>query len=157
MTRHYNTSISEDAARILNSKMEYLPDEVAGPVAVIPIMPVVKTVFRGTTTATGTLNVATLPSGKDFYLTGFVLSMSKDATSDNTQVQFSVTIDGVASTILGEIINQTLTATSRDQVVMFPVPLKLDRGTNIQVFGTFTAGTMRKTAIAYGYFVETTK
>jgi len=157
MTRHYNPSIVERASRILASKAgDYLSDEVSGPVAVIPISPVTKTLARATSTATAASTVYTTPVDKDFYLTGITLGMTKDATCDNTIVQVAVTVDGT-QTIIIDVPSQSVTAYSTQVPVQFIPPLKLDRGQPIQVFGTFTVGTMRKNTCIYGYTEEVTR
>jgi len=158
MTKHYNPSIVERANRILASKAgDYLSDEVAGPVAVIPLNPVVRIVRAGGSSATGTLTLYTTPSDKDFYLTTAILSMIKDVTCDATGgINLNAVIDGVTKEIIVYGI-LTLTAQADTIVCNCPVPIKIDRNTAITVSGTYTAGTMRRSATVHGYTEEVTR
>lgn len=154
MAKHYNPSISERAQRQFNFKGDSLTDEITGPVAVIPIQPFVRNLVRATSTATAALTAFTTPSDKDYFLTGLTLGITKDAACDNSTVQVAVTVAGV-QTIIVDVPTQTLTAQSTQVPVMFNPPIRLDRNQPIQVFGTFTVGTMRKNLCLYGYTEET--
>ncbi len=153
--RHYNPSITERLFRIFRPKAgDQFSDEVSpNVVAVVPVTPVVNIVARGTSTATAAANPYQTPADKDFYLTGLQLVVTKDALCDNTQTQIAATINGV-QIVIAEIVSQTTTAYSGQLPLVFNPPLKLDRGQNIQLFGTFAAGTMRKSVVLYGYTEE---
>lgn len=157
MVKHYNTSISEDAARILNSKQgQFLGDDVTGPVAVIDISPYANVVrnILGTSTGTGTLY--TTPTDKDFYLTSVQISVQANAACDSTFAVIRCTIEGIIRNVIG-IAKLTLTATSEAVSITFTTPVKIDRGTAIQTNNTFTAGSQTISAQITGYTVETTK
>jgi len=150
MVKHYNTSISEDAARILNSKQgQFLGDDVQGPVAVIPLSPranIVKSVNSATT-------IYTTPADKDFYLTYVLLSAIKDAAATGTSVAISATVEGVSTSIVA-IAGITLTVQQQTVPVFFSTPIKIDRNTAIAISGSNWT-TYR--GIVAGYTVETTK
>lgn len=137
MTRHFNPSIVTRAQRILNSKSgDYLSDEVAGPMAVIPISPrcdIVKTL-------TGSGNIFAVPNDKDFYLNTVAISMAKVVGDTGSVAQVVVTIAGVATSLIA-IQGVTLTADSQTATLPFPVPIKVDRNTNITLTltGAFTS------------------
>lgn len=157
MVKHYNTSIAEDAARILNSKQgQFLGDDVTGPVAVIPIQRFCNIVRAGSSAATGAVTVYTTPSDKDFYLVGATLQIQENATSDNTSTSLRCFIDGVLQNLIN-IRKLTTTATTDSEVLMLPIPIKVDRNTVISISNSFTVGSATKAASIIGYTVETTK
>jgi hypothetical protein len=157
VVKHYNTSISEDAARILNSKQgQFLGDDVTGPVAVIPIKPRVNILKRGQALNSTGATVWTTPSDKDFYLVAANLSFVKDATSTSLASRISVTVEGVAINIL-DCAQLTLTAQSGNMSQQFNPPIKLDRNTNITVNNSTAVANCTSVANIYGYTVETTK
>jgi len=111
---------------------------------------VLKTVeISGTTTGTA----YTTPTDKDFYLTYYHLSMTKDAVSDNTGVLMNATIQGKSSRI-AQISTQTTTAGSFQTTMAFAYPLKIDRGTLITCSGSTTGGTLIKNLIVAGFIME---
>lgn len=157
MTRHFNTSIVENAARILNSKQgDYLPDQVQGPVAVIPIVHCVN-IARAVNIANDASEVVwTTPSDKDFYLVAANIGVSKDATATSQVTALSVVINGVTTNIL-HIPTQATTVESETTGNNYPVPVKLDRNTAITLTNTTAVSGIRATAAILGYTVETTK
>ena len=160
MTKHYNTSISEDAARILNSKQDYLSAEVQGPIAVIPIDRIQNIMVSAAPTTSGASNnITTFAADKDSYVTGCTLSFQKDATCDVSDgfIRIIVTTEGVTRNI-AQLPVMTLTAQSMIVPIQFAKPIKVDRGSASSLTqGTFTAGKFIRSATLYGYTVETTK
>lgn len=161
MTKHYNTSIAEDALRILNSKQgDFMSDEVAGPVATIPILRCANTVKATTSTGTsGTL--WTTPSDKDFYLLYAEFSIVKDAACDIPTAGgplLQAFVDGVALP-LHRIPVITLTAQNQTATFSLPYPgLKIDRNTAISHSrSATTAGNIVMSSVIIGYTVETTR
>ena len=159
MTKHYNPTIAQDAARILNSKQgDFLPDEVTGPVAVIPIERFCDIARGGASTSTGNITVYTTPAGEDFYLVGYSASYAKDATCDiaTGRIQIATTIQGVSRDIGGFSV---ITTTSQyDSLsVTFDKPIKLDRAVTVVMSGTFTLGVLSRQISIFGFIVQTTK
>lgn len=154
--KHYNNSLSERASRILNLKGESMPEEVEGPVLVIPIFPISRFVKRATRATTGSGTVFTTPSDKDFYITTATLSYEADATCDTTSINLTCVQD-TATVYLIEFAKLATTA-SRDTITLeFPAPIKVDKGTNILMTCTFTAGNIRFCAQITGFTEEVTK
>ena len=150
MTKHYNTTITERALRILNSKgTDQLSDEVSGPVAVIPIVPAVTVVLSVTSATT----ILTTPTSKDFYLTAAHLSGAKLAADSGASLTLFATVAGVAQNILG-IAGVTLTADAQTTALNFNPPIKIDRGTIIAASG---AGFSTIRAGICGYTEEVTR
>lgn len=160
MVKHYNTSISEDAARILNSKQgQFLGDDVQGPVAVIPIQRRCDFVKQGGRATTGGGTIATTPADKDTYLVGLHFSFSKNAACDiaSGNIRVTAVIDGLTVNIASFAV-LTLTAEQGSDYFPFTVPIKIDRNTTISFAAdSYTAGLMSRSASVHGYTVETTK
>ena len=95
----------------------------------------------------------TTPRDKDFYLTFISIHIVKDATCDTSTINFQVNIGG-ATTTFHKLPITALTAEQKSEIVLLPYPIKCDRNTNIQVQGTFTAGTMTKTIMIGGFILE---
>jgi hypothetical protein len=108
-------------------------------------------------TASGTQSV-TLPADKDFYLTNVNLSISKNATCDiaTGKVVIIGVLDGDVSTgrDLLSIGVLTLTAESSNAQLSFPIPVKLSRGSNIQLTGTYAAGAMSRASSFCGFLID---
>ncbi len=155
--RHYNPSITERLFRIFRPKAgDQFSDEVSpNLVAVVPITPVCRIIKAAGSSATGTMNVWTTPTDKDFYLTGANLSMVKDAANDMAtgNVSLAVFVDGVAVNPIG-IALLTLTAQNQTVQANFSIPIKLDRGSVISVGATYAAGAMRRFVTINGYTEE---
>lgn len=161
MTKHYNPSIVERANRILASKSgDFLSDEVQGPVAVIPINPIINIVRAASATTTSSGTIFTTPTDKDFYLTGVQFGFVKDAACDaanTTTPAVLITIDGVSVTVV-RLPTITLTAQNQSVFVSLPTPIKIDRGTTISIQSTsYTVGVFNRNAVIYGYTEEVTR
>lgn len=159
MTKHYNPTLADTAAKRLSSKNgQFLGDEVLGPYACIDISkPDTEVIGSVAPTTTGAGTVVVTPSGKDTFLSSILLSYVKNVACDIATGSITVTcnIDGTSRTIASSAV-LTLTA-ERDTVqVIFNEPIKLDRGATMSVSGTFTAGALSRSVQAFGFFVETT-
>jgi hypothetical protein len=116
--------------------------------------------FGGTITAVTNVTLYTTPTNQDFYLTGFFISIMKDAVSDlPTGDAGSITAIVNGETIrLVTLYSIALTAESKQQYIQLKHPLKIDRNTNIVLSRGTTGGTVGvyiKTGTIYGYIVET--
>lgn len=155
---HYNPSISEDTNRILNLKSGDNNNEVGDHIQpTIEIQP--KAIVRSAgQTASGIMTVFTTPIDKDFYITGYALGYVKDVLCDTAtgDIALTIVIDGVTRSLFPFPI-LTLTAQSDTATGCVVPPIKVDRGTQINLGGTFGAGNMRRTASIYGFFRETLK
>jgi hypothetical protein len=139
-----------------------IPDKLAS--SIVPVMEVNPKLLRridtlqGTmATATGTMTPFTTPnSNRDFYLSAVHFAFIKDATCDvaTGRINLLATIGGVTNTIIVSLPCITLTAQSENAIIEFPTPIKIDRNTSINSPITYTAGTMVRTAMVYGYFVD---
>ena len=158
--KHYNPTITENAFRIFNLKGEPL-DEVMPYIQPTKELGNVVNIVRGASiTASNTsTTLYTTPSDKDFYLTGFNISVAKDAACDvaTSSHTLRVVMFG-ANQSLALIPVITLTAERAETSADFPVPIKIDRNTIISFLsGAHTAGLFNRGVTIRGYTVETTK
>jgi hypothetical protein len=102
--------------------------------------------------ATGSILVYTTPIDRDFYLTAAFISITKDVTSDCVECYLNASVGGSARRILN-IDMQTATAGSFNMNDSYAYPIKIDRGTDISVFGPFAAGTLLKRGTIIGFIL----
>jgi len=100
-----------------------------------------------------TATIYTTPTTKDFYLTGASLSLIKDATATSTRSYISIVIDGLNTGIL-DITGITLTPQNQTITISFPTPIKIDRGTNINIVNTTNVANVNARGDIIGYTVE---
>lgn len=108
---------------------------------------------QANSSATGTSTIYTTPRDKDFFLTAVSITFKHDAACDGTQIYFNVTIDGLQTLLIRRYLN-TGVASADAFTISFPYPLKIDRNTNIEIVGTFAAGTQSKAAGITGFILE---
>ena len=157
MVKHYNVSLVDRLQRLFKWKgNESIDSQVSDYIQpVVEITPRINIMVTGGNASTAAVTVYTTPSTKDFYLTSIHVSYAKDATADNTEVYLSATLAQTASAInLLDFANLTTTASRDSQVIIFPIPILLARGTGIGLFGAFTVGALIKTAQITGYTEE---
>ena len=157
--KHYNTSISEDAMRIFNTKsFDNISSEVSPIIQpTIEIKRYANLILSSTATTTGAISISS-PADKDFYVTGIQISYSKNVTCDiaSGRMSVSVNIEGVSKHIIGFAV-QTLTAENDSLSTQYTTPIKVDRGSTFSMSGSFTAGALVRVMNIQGYTVETTK
>ena len=98
--------------------------------------------------------IYTTPSKQDFYLTSATFSFMKDANNTSTSIYLVVTIGGAVKKI-GIISTLTLTAHSDSKALTFPYPLKIDRGTDIQVGSSSAVANIRVDGAITGFIKDT--
>lgn len=164
MATIYNSDLSKeisDGAKIQTSK-DQIPTQLAE--KVVPVMEVNPKFFRKINlvrsvlaTASGASNVIyATPADKDFFITNLCLSFFKDAACDAATGRIAITVstDGLASNPLNVAIT-TLNLQEQTVSINFPIPLKVDRGSNIfTAQPTFAAGTFTRTASVCGFLVD---
>lgn len=136
MARHYNPSIVIRALRTFGFKSgDMLSDEVAGPVATIPLKPRIDIIKSATSAST----VFTTASDKDTYITNVALSASKTTADTGTAVSITCVVDGATVTLI-RFISATLTAFEQSGQEVYFEQLRVDRNTavTLSVGGTWT-------------------
>lgn len=128
--------------------------------AIVPVIDVnpkaykVANIIRSVANSTsGATTVYTTPTDRDFYLTNAYVSYMANATSDDVGVTLQSTAQGELAGIIG-IRKLALTAHSNNSEVVYPTPLKLDRGVAIVFSTTFSVGAVTREAGITGYTIE---
>lgn len=156
MPKHFNPSIGERSLAKFRFKGN---DNLSSNVAEV-IQPTVEispyaNIIRHINLTNGTAaTIYTTPTDKDFYLTSCMLSFVKDATATTTIITLRGNVGG-ANYYFIYIGHLTLTADSNMLAMAFPVPIKIDRGTNIQITSSTGVANIYITASIQGYTEET--
>lgn len=158
MAKHYNPSITEDASRILNTKTGDNVGVEVNPI-IQPVIQITRTcnIVKSTQASnTLTATIYTTPSDKDFYLTSASISMIKDVTATATRSYITAIIEG-STVAFCDIASFTTTVHNEAMSMTFPVPIKIDKGTNIVITNDTNVANIRSRGTIIGYTVETTK
>lgn len=139
-----------------------LPTQLAD--KVVPVMEVNPKIlynnsnsFSNASTSSGTLLLGTTTTAsRDFYITAFNLSFSKDVACDiATGSIYLAIISNGATVILARLPVITLTAQDGKTELALSRPIKVDRGTNISIVSAaHTAGVLNKSGSVIGYYVD---
>lgn len=155
--KHYNPTLSEDMQRIFNIKSGENTDQVADFIQptkeVMRYCNIVRSVLGSGSAST---TIYTTPTGKDFYLVGFMHNWIKDVAATAANSYINVTIEGVTQKI-SYLAGITLTVQNIGTALTFPVPIKIDRGTTIVVVNSTNGAVISTAAIIYGYTEEVSK
>jgi hypothetical protein len=162
MAQIHNTDLIKELKD--GGKLQQLRDVIPSQLAdkVVPVMEVNPKMLRRTNVmkalakaTSGTSTIYTTPSDKDFFLTGAVLTLNKDAANDlaTGTVNLTVVQDGETKTIIAMPV---ITLTAQDKTLVCPIiyPAKLDRGSVIAVSGTFGAGVLNRVGIITGFIID---
>jgi len=110
-------------------------------------------VSSSNTTITGDITIYTTPTARDFYLQSIIASYVKDATCD-LSTGGNIIVSGTAGGISRRFVVFpviTLTAQSQMVSIVFPKPIKLDKGTTIIMSGGFSVGVLVKSCQITGF------
>lgn len=154
MATIHNTDLTKELKE--GGKLQQLRDVIPSQLAdkVVPVMEVNPKLLRRTevsfsrTSTAGT--IATLPAGRDFYITGFTLGVLKLVTDTGTDASLTVVVKG--ETIKLAVI-PGITLTAQDQIIALNLtaPIKVDQGSNLITAG---ANISKITATILGYYVD---
>jgi len=155
MAKIFNSSaIQRAVSELFLDQNEKIPSEILDKVQVVYSINNSKSNITSSTTqsTTGTFTIYTPSTTKNFYLTGFTISVNKDATCDQGTGSLALqTVIGGAQRILAYIPVIALTAENHEKTVMFPFPIKIDKGQAISFTGGFTVGVMVRAGVVYGF------
>lgn len=156
--KHNNPSIAEDSLRIFNFKsgegLGEIHDQI---IPNIPVHPRINIVRHANGTDVTSQLIYTTPTDKDFYLQSLHLAVSSSATATNTILCIKAYVDGLQKQLIC-ILKNTLTATSGVSTgLVFPIPIKIDRGTNIDLTSDTNNTLFKMTGCITGYTEETVK
>lgn len=159
MAMNYNTSIFRRAISLFNIRDASFFSNIMqnSMVPVVDIRENNELSLTATQTTSGSGTVATIATGKKFYVTSIQFSMVKNATCD--VASGALTLTGVSNGQTMTLISIpiiTLTAERESILVSLDRPMLLDAASAVS-FGnqTFTAGAMVRSAVIIGYYSET--
>ncbi len=154
--KNNNTSVAQDMNRIFDLKGEQTNEvsDIISPVVIIKRSPDI--IKKGTASNATSGTAYTTPSDKDFYLTNVMLSVTKDVTATSAETAATVILNGITVSILS-LSTLTLTAQNMSGSLNFANPVKVDRGTAIQVTNTTNQANVRAMINIVGFTTETTK
>lgn len=163
MAQIHNTDLFKELKEGI--RLQQLNDVVPSQLAdkVVPVMEVNPKLLRmitrsifTTATATGTSTIFNTPVNQDFYVTGSILSLSDDVTSDGIQAYITVYVNGEVVRI-NSILKSPLTLTAINNSIMLPMPIKCDRNSTISSTSAFTVGASRRSCVVMGYIDDVSK
>jgi hypothetical protein len=164
MAQIHNSDLSKEIRDGI--KLQQLSDVIPSQLAdkVVPVMEVNPKLLRrcnvvksytSTATGAGSTAIFTLPSGRDFYLIGFTISLSKNAACDVATGSYALTgsVDGI-STVIARIAFTTLQVCDVTLSFAFPEAVKIDAGNLTSGAFAFTVGASSRAIAIYGYLVD---
>jgi hypothetical protein len=159
MAQIYNSDLTE--ALVKGAKIAVAVDKVPDQLGqtVVPVLDVTPRVHRVAiarsvaSSSTGGATIFTTPTNKDFYLTGLFISMSDNAACDGIYVRIQATINTTVYDLI-RLQKQTLVATNLQDGISFSVPIKIDKGTGINMDNNFSVGTSVRAASIFGFEVD---
>jgi len=137
----------------LNQAVDTIPTTLGSIVSpTLDLNPRFTTTWRSdAATTSGARTLITAPTDKDLYITYVWLSISKTAASDCTSIRMEASINGATNSLIRLEFN-TLTAERDGCFLVFPYPVKIDRGSSVTYTASFGAGAFAKSA-GLGYFI----
>lgn len=159
MATIYNSDLFKELTEgaKLQVSRETIPTQIAE--KVVPVMEVNPKLLRRSDivrriTATNTVSssILVIPSDKEFYLTGVMIGLIKDATSTSLYSGLTLSSGGVTRELI--IPGFTLTAQNEQTSISFTFPVKVDSGTTMYVVNSTNVANCTCTVTIFGYFLE---
>ncbi len=153
--KHYNYEIIKRVSDFFKAKNEEMPTEVNDQLILnYDIQPEIDNASFQTNTNATQATILTTSSTRDLYLVGATLNVSKDAVNTGTFSSISAVVKGTTITI-ARIGYLALTASNNENmVIMFPKPIKIDRGTPIYLNNETNVAVIRSVATIYYYYLD---
>ena len=104
--------------------------------------------------STGSNTILTTPTDRDFFLVGTYIDSAMSATADSTEMIIVAEPETGGSVTINSLNKITLTAFTGNNTIMYPIPIKLRRGSTIVLTHTFTVGSGFTTGIIYAYVTD---
>ena len=104
--------------------------------------------------ATGSQNVYTTPTTKDFYVTHLTISFTKNAACDCTNFGIYAQVLGASQYLIRCGVQTTTANDSINQTVSFPYPIKIDRNSSIVIAASWGAGAATLYGCISGFIEE---
>ena len=113
-------------------------------------------IYNITSTSNGTNTLLSIPSDKRFVITELYLMWDKDAACDATTMYLTITNFFTNASVNPIIVPFKTTTAERVNYFDYSPkrPIICKEGSNISFTSTFTAGTLSRSLMMKGYFVE---
>lgn len=164
MATNYNSDLSNEIRDTgkLQVMRDKIPSEFSDKIVLVSdVNPKharrVDTIRRATVLNATSATVYTTPTDRDFFITHASLSVIKDVTSTSIYARLLVTIDGSNSVSILDIPGFSLTPQNDSVAVSFPSPIKVTRGTSINVALSTNVANATASACISGYHVDNPK
>jgi len=147
-----NTEIVNEIRNALKTQTN---DRIPNAMPVIEVNPkIVKNALVANYELTNTTSatIITTPLNQDYYITSISLALIKDVTSTSTSTDVRVSIGGKVIKLL-TIPSITLTAQTLTHNIVFPHPLKIDRGVNVTLNNSTNVANISAT-VNISYFID---
>ena len=95
--------------------------------------------------------IHTCSTSKDTFLSAAFLNVQKDGSSTSTNSIIRATPVGKAATEMLQIRTTTLTAEIKEISVTVPIPIKLERGSVIEIVNASAVADIKTTGVAFFY------
>jgi hypothetical protein len=154
--KYYNSDIAQDFNLKFNPKGEYVDNKILD--VITPTIEIKPRIFVKSNTLTNqtTLTIITTDSTRDTYLVGVSLSVIKDVTAVATIVNINGFVDGTSQRIVS-IQGITLTPQSEAITMSFPYPIKIDKGTVINIATDNATANIKAVGVIHFYTQDTSK
>jgi hypothetical protein len=113
----------------------------------------ISNIVRGGSTTGTNLTIYTVPTTKEFYLCGAMLSVIKDVLAVSATTRMLLTVDGVSYRLI-EIPGITLTPQDRSISISIVPPIKVDFGSTISITNSSATANILSTGNIFGYEKE---
>lgn len=136
--------------------LQQATDKIPIPIPVVEVNPRLLrqcNIVKANQSTGATVTVYTTPSDRDFYICAATLSFQKDAASTCTYSSLTITIDGTSVSLL-RVTGIASTVQNDSVTISLPFPLKIDRGTNIQIAHAVNSATVQSQATIIGFTLD---
>lgn len=161
MATIYNSRTTEELVRGagIQTSRDRVPNQIAD--KVVPVMEVnpkllkyVKNVATATATDSSTQTIMTTSSINETYITGVILTVSKDASSNSISSRIITTVNGVNNSPLAYIRYEPTTAGQFNQIHSYNPPILVDKNATISVTNSSATASIDTTGVIYYYEVS---
>jgi hypothetical protein len=146
MARINRSSVIQKAVNDLgiSAAGEKIPNETLDKVQLIyKLNPEYSNIVRNfDKSTTGSSTIYSVGSKEDFYLTSITLAATADVVYDGTSVPVNATVDGVSRRLLVLKHPATSAFGNVNTNIDYSHPIKIDKGTNITIAPSFSAGAL---------------
>lgn len=160
MAQIYNSDLTKNMVTATKAAVsrDIMPTQLAEKVVpVINVNPahnrIITMVKRATCTNSTSTTIFTTSAVNDTYIIGMQIAWIKDVTATALTANITAYINGL-NTILCELRGFTLTVQNDSIFLSFPIPILIDRNTNVNLTCSTNVANVTAVGIVYGYEVN---